>query len=92
MLERPGAANNLIKALSQVYRYANEYDLHNENPARKIEKLKSKNPDGFHAWTEKEIEIFEAAHLVGSNAHLAFALLLNTGQRRSDVVKLGKQH
>jgi integrase len=29
---------------------------------------------------------------VGSRARLAFALLLYTGQRRSDVVRMGRQH
>ena len=39
-----------------------------------------------------EIECFEAAHPIGTKARLAFALLLYTGQRRSDVVEMGRQH
>jgi integrase len=35
---------------------------------------------------------FEAAHPIGTRARLAFALLLYTGQRRSDVVRMGPQH
>src|SRR4029077_20940899 len=35
---------------------------------------------------------FEAHHGVGSRPRLALALLLYTGQRRSDVVTMGKQH
>lgn len=92
MLEKPGAANNLMKALRQVYTYAMEYDLHDKNPVRDIEKLKSKNPDGFHTWTEEEIEQFKCAHPIGTKARLAFSMLLHTGQRRSDVVRFGKQH
>ena len=68
-----------------------ECDLHDKNLAREIEKLKTRNPDDFHAWTAKEIEQFEAVYSIGTKARLAFALLLHTGQRRSDVVKLGKQ-
>ena len=30
--------------------------------------------------------------MIGSRARLAFALLLYTGQRRSDVVRMGRQH
>ncbi len=92
MKDRPGAANNLIKALRQVYWYAVEYDLLDKNPARDIEKLKSKNPDGYTPWTEKDIEQFEAVHPIGTKARLALALLLYTGQRRGDVIKLGRQH
>src|SRR5262249_17399924 len=38
------------------------------------------------------ISRFETTHPIGSKARLAFALLLYTGQRRSDIVKLGRQH
>src|SRR6187401_2054237 len=34
----------------------------------------------------------EERHPVGSKARLALALLLFTGQRRSDVIRFGKQH
>jgi integrase len=39
-----------------------------------------------------EILQFETKHPVGSRARLALALLLYTGQRRSDVVRMGRQH
>jgi integrase len=48
--------------------------------------------DGFHSWTDSEITQFEGWHPIGSRARLAFALLLYTGQRRSDVVRMGRQH
>ena len=35
---------------------------------------------------------FESRHPTGTKARLAFALLLYTGQRRSDIIRLGKQH
>jgi integrase len=46
---------------------------------------------GYKTWSEAEIERFEATHPIGTKARLAFALLLYTGQRRSDVVKMGRQ-
>ena len=46
----------------------------------------------IHTWDEGEIAQFEAAHPVGSKARLAMALLLYTGQRRGDVVRMGRQH
>src|SRR5215470_14104626 len=48
--------------------------------------------DGFHTWTEDEIAQFESYHPIGSKPRLALALLLYTAQRRSDVVKMGRQH
>ena len=92
MLDRPGAANNLLKALRQVYKYAVNYDLMPFNPVAVVEKLKPKNKDGFHAWTADELLQFENTHAIGTKARLAFALLLYTGQRRSDTVRMGRQH
>ena len=47
------------------------------------------NPD----WTLTEIQQFEEHHPIGTKARLAFALLaLHSGQRRSDVIRFGKQH
>src|SRR6185369_14641421 len=47
---------------------------------------------GYRTWSESEIERFEDKYAIGTKARLAFALLLYTGQRRSDVVKMGRQH
>ena len=35
---------------------------------------------------------FEERHPIGTKARLALALLLYTGQRRSDIIRFGKQH
>jgi integrase len=94
MADRPAAANNMVKALRQVFNYGVEYNIHGLqlNPLRDIKNLKSKNPDGFHSWSLEEIAKFEAKHPIGSKARLAMSLLLYTGQRRSDIVVLGRQH
>lgn len=92
MIDRPGAANNLLKALRQVFKFAVNYDYLDINPVIAIDRLKPKNKDGFHAWTLDEVAKFKKMHPIGTKARLAFALLLYTGQRRSDVVKMGRQH
>ena len=40
----------------------------------------------FHTWTEEELAQYERKWPVGTTERLAYALLLYTGQRRSDVV------
>jgi hypothetical protein len=47
------------------------------------------NPNGYHTWTVDEVRQFEKRHQIGTRARLAFALMLYTGQRRSDITKLG---
>lgn len=91
MADRPQAANGMIKALRQVFKFALRYDLHDRNPADGVEYM-SGNTDGFHSWSLEEIQRFEEAHPVGSTARLALALALYTGQRRADLVQFGKQH
>jgi integrase len=47
---------------------------------------------GFRDWPEHAIEQFEAVYPIGTRERLAFALLLYTGQRRGDVIRMGRQH
>jgi integrase len=84
------AANGRLKALRQLFAWALEAGLADRNPARDVKYLKGK-PGGFHTWTVEEVRRFEARHPIGSKARLALALLLFTGVRRSDVVRLGRQ-
>jgi integrase len=89
----PEAADNRVKALRQLFAWATspEYRYATKNPARDVGKLRSKNPDGIKAWFEADAARYEARHPIGTKARLAFDLLLYTGVRHSDVVRLGPQ-
>jgi integrase len=89
----PEAANNRVKVLRQLFTWAcsPEYRYATKNPARDVARLRSTNPDGIPAWTEEAAMRYEARHPIGTKARLAFDLLLYTGVRRSDVVRLGPQ-
>ena len=89
--EKPVAANNLRKVLRAMMKHAVEIGLRADDPIRDVRAIRVQS-DGFHSWSDDEIAQFEARHPVGSRARLAFALLLYTGQRRSDVVRMGRQH
>jgi integrase len=91
LAEKPEAANNLVKALRQLYGYATEYDLAERNPARDVSRIHT-GSDGFHTWTPEEVREFEERHAVGTKARLALALMLYAGLRRSDAVLIGRQH
>lgn len=91
MMDRPEAANSMIKAVRQLYKYAIEYEDFDRNPAAAVKYFPG-NPDGYHAWSLDEIAQFEEQHPIGTTARLAMALALYTGQRRSDLVDLGRQN
>jgi integrase len=88
---QPGAANALRIALRVVMKHAIDIGLRADDPTREVRAIRVKT-GGHHTWTESEIDQFERHHPVGSRARLAFALLLYTGQRRGDVLRMGAQH
>ena len=88
---RPGAANLRLKALRALFRWAIEYDFVVDDPTHAVELIRYAT-EGHHSWTTEEVEAFESCHPIGSKARLAFALMLYTGCRRGDVVRLGPQH
>jgi integrase len=92
--DRPDAANNRVRRIRQIYNWALEVGVEGvrSNPARNIRPFRPTRPGGFPEWTEQDIVSFEARHAIGTRARLAMALLLYTGVRRSDVIRLGKQH
>lgn len=53
-------------------------------------KLYSGSVEGFHCWSMAEIAAYRDRHKLGSMARLALEMLLLTGQRRSDIVRLGE--
>jgi integrase len=87
----PAAANNLLKLLRVLMRFAVERGLRNDDPTIHIRKVRS-STTGFHSWSDAEISQFVAYHKPGTRAHLAMSLLLYTAQRRSDVITMGWQH
>ena len=82
MADRPGAAITLLKRLRTLIRFAVELGWITADPTQRIRSYKSKE---FHTWTEAEIAQFESRWPIGTKQRLAFALLLYTGQRGSDV-------
>ncbi len=89
--ETPGAANKLLRTLKMLMKFAIDEEMRADDPTLGVRPLKVPG-DGFVAWSEDDIEKFEAKHPVGSKARLAFALCLFTAQRRSDVIRMGRQH
>jgi integrase len=89
----PHAANVFIKAMRGFCAWCVEDGLMSSNPAASVKMLAGPNDaDGFHTWTQEELDRFEKRWPVGTRERLAFDLLLYTGLRRGDAVRLGVQH
>jgi integrase len=87
----PQAANNLLKVMRLLLNYAVEIGMIMRNPALGVKGYASRG-EGFHTWSEAEVAQFEATYPIGTKERLAFTLAIYTGQRISDVVKMGWQH
>lgn len=88
---KSGAIRNLRKRLSRLFRFAQRLGWRDTNPVSGTEPVRSKS-EGYPVWSEDEIKLFEARWPSGTRERLALALLLYTGQRRSDIVGMGWQH
>jgi integrase len=86
----PGAANKRLKVLRRLFQWAVEEELLSRNPAANVPRIRSKSV-GYHSWTVDEVRQFEKTHPTGTRPRLALALLLYTGARRSDVVRMGPE-
>ena len=87
----PAAANTFLKAVRGLFKWACDAEYIRENPTDGIKKIRYKT-DGFPAWTLDDLSAFRARWDIGTRERLAMELLLATGLRRGDVVRLGRQH
>jgi integrase len=89
--QTPAAANNLLRMIRMLMRFAIDEEWRRDDPTIGVKTIRAKS-DGFHTWTEDEISTFEKRWPVGTRERLAFSLLLYTGQRRGDVIRISRQH
>ena len=84
-----GAANQRLKALKALFAWAceEEPEIAPQNPTWGVRKIKY-TTDGHHSWAAEEIAQYRDRHPIGSKARLALDLLLYTGGRREDAVRL----
>lgn len=90
-VKTPSAANNWLRMVRMLMQLAIELGMRNDDPTLGIKTLRIRS-DGFQIWGPEHIEQYRKRHAIGSKARLALELLLNTAQRRSDVVRMGRQH
>jgi enterobacteria phage integrase len=80
--DTPGAANDLLKKIKILVHFAMDNGWRKDDPALRIKKFAAGE---FHTWTDEEIAAYERRWPIGTRERMAFALLLYTGQRASDV-------
>jgi integrase len=83
--DRPAAKLDTLKKLRILIKHAMKKKWLNGDPSTGIKRGKLGE---VRSWTDDEIQQFEGRWPIGSKQRTAFALMLFTGQRRSDVHRM----
>jgi integrase len=89
MADKPGKTYTTMKRLKTLFDFAREREIMRENPAQLLKKPSLK---GFRSLEDDDIKKYLAHWKSGTTQHLAMLLLIYTGQRRSDVVRMVRTH
>lgn len=90
MSETPAAANVLRKILAGLMDHSIRLGWRTDNPVRLTDSYRER--EGFHTWTDDEIEQYRSTHPLGTMARLALELALNTAARRCNVAAIERDH
>ena len=90
--ETPFQARHFIDTMRGLFDWAKAAKFVKSNPAAGVRYITQKKSQGFPVWTEEDVAAYEARWSLGTRERVWLAVLLYTGLRRGDAVRLGRQH
>jgi integrase len=88
----PAQARNFLDAMRGLFRWALEAGHVTTDPTAGVSNPPRQKGNGFPAWTEDDIARYQANWPIGTKERVWLDILLYTGLRRGDAVRLGRQH
>jgi len=88
----PAQARNFLDAMRGLFRWAITAGLVKTNPTLGVDNPRRKKGAGFIPWTEEHVDAYERRWPLGTRQRVWLDVLLYTGLRRGDSVRLGRQH
>jgi site-specific recombinase XerD len=88
----PAQARNFLDAMRGIFWWAVKNNHVKIDPTAGIDNPQRKSSDGFPTWTEEHVETYQRHWPLGTRQRVWLDVLLYTGLRRGDAVRLGKQH
>ncbi|PIT68172.1 tyrosine-type recombinase/integrase [Bartonella tribocorum] len=85
----PAAARHFLTSLNGLFNWAVDNALLNRNPAFNIKAPKSLNSVGLAPWLEEDIDKYYKQWAIGTHERVWVDVLLYTGLRRGDAVRIG---
>jgi integrase len=88
----PAQARNFLDAMRGLFRWSLKAGLVKADPTIGVHNPPRKRSDGFIPWTEDHAQAYEARWPIGTRQRVWLDVLLYTGLRRGDAVRVGRQH
>jgi integrase len=88
----PFQARHFLDTLRGVFRWAYEARLVKTDLTAGVKNPSRTNTVGFIPWTEDDVASYEKRWPIGTRERVWLDVLLYTGLRRGDAVRLGRQH
>lgn len=88
----PAQARNFLDAVRGLFKWACAAGLVKVDPTASVHNPKRKRTDGFIPWTEEHVAAYEARWPIGTRQRVWLDVLLYSGLRRGDAVRVGRQH
>ncbi len=88
----PAQARNFLDAMRGLFRWALKAGLVKSDPTAGVDNPPRRKGDGFLPWTEDHVAAYERRWPLGTRQRVWLDVLLYTGLRRGDAVRLGRQH
>jgi integrase len=88
----PAQARNFLDAMRGLFKWAKEAQHVTVDPTSGVKNPKRMKGPGFPVWTEDDVERYYKHWALGTKERVWIDVLLFTGGRRGDAVKIGRQH
>ena len=88
----PNQANAFIIVMRSLFSWAVEHEFMDSDPTKGVKTLKLPKTGGFKPAIEDDIAKFEVRWPKGTREYLALTIFLETGLRRGDAARVGRQH
>lgn len=90
--DTPAQARNFLDAMRGLFRWATDGGFVRVDPTIGAKNPTRKKGPGFRPWTEDDVTAYEKRWPIGTRQRVWLDVLLYTGLRRGDAVRLGRQH
>src|SRR5262249_1542420 len=88
----PFQARHFLDTMRGLSEWAKEAQFVKSNPAKAVKYPTLKSGPGFPVWTEEDVAAYETRWPLGTRQRVWISVLLYTGLRRGDAVRIGRQH